>query len=135
MRILLVICLLSCVQGGKRVKRIVGGLKAAIPPPLNLEGISAPDESESSDGSFGGESEEPSYSSDGYDNVIVINDETGNSRITGVKESNGQVSFRGIRFAEPPLKRNRFGVSISTLLLLDRYLSIQRFFFFCSICD
>lgn len=115
MKIVIVLCLVSCAFGNYRVKRIVGGERAAIPPPLDLNNVNLPDESDSDGPSLIDENTAPNFSNDGLDNVVVTKEETRSSKVTGVKERNGQISFRGIRYAEPPLKRGRFVVSNEAL--------------------
>lgn len=109
MKIAIVLCLVSCALANHRVKRIVGGEKAAIPPRLNLDDANLPaDDSDSSGPSAVTEENAPTNFIAGGDNVVVIKEDTRNSKVTGVKERNGQISFKGIRYAEPPTKRNRF---------------------------
>lgn len=110
MKFFVVLLLVSCAYGNKRVKRIVGGLEAAIPPPLNLDEIQLPDD-EIGEGSSADNVNVPSqYSNQGLDNVVVTNEETRSSQIKGVQEPQGYISFRGIRYAEPPINRSRFVV-------------------------
>ncbi|XP_065212693.1 carboxylesterase 5A isoform X2 [Planococcus citri] len=108
MKFIILLCLVSCASANHRVKRIVGGEKAAIPQALNLEDVNLPDDSESDGPSLIDETESTNFSADGLDYVVVVNEEFRKSKVTGVKERNGQVSFRGIRYAEPPVKRGRF---------------------------
>lgn len=125
---ILVILILSCVffnVDGKRVKRIVGGEKAAIPRPLEFSaGVkndqsTAADKKPSTSGGTGtsanavpkGGATDTIKSEAIDETTVAIYEEDRTAKIHGVKETAAYVAFKGIRYAKPPLEKNRFQVS------------------------
>lgn len=122
MKILLIFA--SCFVLGirsDRVKRIVGGEKAAIPKPISnlVQNVENTEQSSSSGSVLPGRINSATGSSKGtaatspspdYDNqdYVSIYEEDRSSKILGVKEKDGYISFKGIRYAKPPLGHNRF---------------------------
>lgn len=147
MKILLIFA--SCFVLGirsDRVKRIVGGEKAAIPKPISnlVQNVENTEQSSSSGSVLPGRINSATGSSKGtaatspspdYDNqdYVSIYEEDRSSKILGVKEKDGYISFKGIRYAKPPLGHNRFQVRLDSKILNGKcgilYLEIIVLFF------
>ncbi len=114
-----------------RVKRIVGGEKAAIPKPLDVSAIKtaqAPSTSQTRAGV--GVAATTAKSDVVGENVVEIFEEDRTSRIEGVKEKDGYISFKGIRYAKPPTEKNRFQVTENFFPgNLSQFLGLLKFFF------
>lgn len=129
----IVLIFASCLVLGirsDRVKRIVGGEKAAIPKPIPnlIQNVETTKEPGSSGSVLPGKTSSPAGSSKGaataspstdYDSqdYVSIYEEDRSSKILGVKEKDGYISFKGIRYAKPPLGHNRFQVRLDSKIL------------------
>uniref|UniRef100_A0A224XKE7 Putative fatty acyl-coa hydrolase medium chain n=1 Tax=Panstrongylus lignarius TaxID=156445 RepID=A0A224XKE7_9HEMI len=88
-----VLTLLCCaVQGERRVKRIVGGVPADVPPSSGT--VTRPTAQPPTSGS-----EKP---------LVFVRRDRRSAIVRGLVNDDGTYSFLGIRYAEPPLKRLRF---------------------------
>lgn len=95
-----------------RVKRIVGGEKAAIPKPLDFApGVKAALTAQSSKPASPTTTTAKPIKNKISDTIVAIYEEEVTAKIEGVQEADGSVIFKGIRYAEPPTGRNRFQVS------------------------
>lgn len=105
--------LVVAANGNHRVKRIVGGEKAAIPKALDFApGVKAALTAESSKPALPKSTTARTPQNKIHNDVTVaIYEEEVTAKIEGVKEADGSVTFKGIRYAEPPTERNRFQVS------------------------
>lgn len=105
-----------------RVKRIVGGEQAAIPkliPNLvqtagSTKGSSSSGNAQSTGSVRAGSSNKAAVTTPATDfysqDSVYIYEEDRDAKIFGVREKDGYISFKGIRYAQPPLGRNRFQV-------------------------
>lgn len=95
-----------------RVKRIVGGEKAAIPKPLDFApGVKAALIAQSAKPASPGTTTAKPAKIKISDTIVAIYEEEVTAKIEGVQETDGSVIFKGIRYAENPTGRNRFQVS------------------------
>lgn len=100
-----------------RVKRIVGGEKAAIPKPIELPTNKKIDKTSSSSSSSSNSIPTGSEKVN-TDETVFIYEEERNSEIIGTKGKNSFVSFLGIRYAKPPIDKNRFQVKFNSLFYI-----------------
>lgn len=118
-----VLFLISCLVLGAsadRVKRVVGGQKAAIPQPIPALSDSVtktpPTPQRIGTGTTSSTTGTPvetrTSSSIGTwspDSVSIFEEER-TANVYGVREKDGYIAFKGIPYAKPPLNKNRFQV-------------------------
>ena len=94
LRLMLLCSLLCLVSANSRVRRIVGGQPAEVPPPPSeANQFTTPEPEE-------------------RDPLVFVRRDRRSAEVVGTKHPDGTYSFLGIRYAEPPIKRLRFVVTL-----------------------
>lgn len=95
--VVLIVLLCYNVDGERRIKRIVGGVPAEVPP--NSGTVPNPTSPTAQPPSA--ETEKP---------LVFVRKDRRSAVVRGIANEDGSYSFLGIRYAEPPIKRLRFQV-------------------------
>lgn len=88
---------LAVCSAASRHKRIVGGYPALVP---DANGFAAA-------------ASQPVRKND---NVVFVQDDYRTATVTGHDDPDGYVAYKGIRYAEPPVGKFRFQVSVTAFL-------------------